>query len=108
MAGKAIEINDNNFESEVVNSPIPVLVDFWATWCGPCIKMGPIVETIAEEFDGKVKVGKVNVDDNPKVSMQFRITSIPTIMLFKNGQKVSEMVGARPKEFLADMINKAL
>lgn len=92
-----VRLTKNNFKDEVLNSNIPVLVDFWATWCGPCRMVAPIVEEIADEYDGRIKVGKVNVDEEPELSMQFRVASIPTLMVFKNGQLVNTAVGYRPK-----------
>ena len=90
-------ITTQNFEEEVLRSEKPVLVDFWATWCGPCRMVAPIVEEIADEYDGRIKVGKVNVDEEPELSMQFRVASIPTLMVFKNGKLVNTAVGYRPK-----------
>ena len=92
-----VRLTKNNFRDEVLNSDIPVLVDFWATWCGPCRMVAPIVEEIADEHDGRIKVGKVNVDEEPELAMQFRVASIPTLMVFKNGQLVNTAVGYRPK-----------
>lgn len=92
-----VRLTKNNFKDEVLNSNIPVLVDFWATWCGPCRMVAPIVEEIADEYDGRIKVGKVNVDEEPELAMQFRVASIPTLMVFKNGQLVNTAVGYRPK-----------
>ena len=92
-----VRLTKNNFRDEVLNSDIPVLVDFWATWCGPCRMVAPIVEEIANEYDGRIKVGKVNVDEEPELAMQFRVASIPTLMVFKNGQLVNTAVGYRPK-----------
>lgn len=92
-----VRLTKNNFRDEVLNSDIPVLVDFWATWCGPCRMVAPIVEEIADEYDGRIKVGKVNVDEEPELAMQFRVASIPTLMVFKNGQLVNTAVGYRPK-----------
>lgn len=92
-----VRLTKNNFRDEVLNSDIPVLVDFWATWCGPCRMVAPIVEEIADEYDGRIKVGKVNVDEEPELAMQFRVASIPTLMVFKNGQLVNTVVGYRPK-----------
>lgn len=86
-----------NFESEVLNSDIPVLVDFWATWCGPCMMLSPVIEEIAHEFEGKIKVGKVNVDEENELAMQYRVSNIPTLLLFKNGQLVNTSVGFMPK-----------
>ena len=92
-----VRLTKNNFRDEVLNSDIPVLVDFWATWCGPCRMVAPIVEEIADEYDGRIKVGKVNVDEEPELAMQFRVASIPTLMVFKNGQLVNTVIGYRPK-----------
>lgn len=101
----AIEINDGNFEQLVMKSDKPVMIDFWAEWCGPCRMVGPIVEEISKEYDGKAVVGKVNVDNNPNISMQFGIRNIPTILFFKGGQVVDKQVGAVPKSVLANKLN---
>lgn len=97
-----IILTKDNFESEVLNSDIPVLVDFWATWCGPCMMLSPVIEEIAEEFDGKIKVGKVNVDEQNELAMQYRVASIPTLLLFKNGQLVNTSVGFMPKNSIIE------
>ena len=93
-----IELTAENFNEEVLESDLPVLVDFWATWCGPCRMMAPIVEEIASEYDGKVNVGKINVDDEPELANAFEIDSIPTLMVFKNGEVAGTLVGLRKKE----------
>jgi thioredoxin 1 len=101
---KPINVDDANFAAEVTNSPIPVLVDFWAVWCGPCKMIAPIVEEIATEMDGKLKVVKMDVDANPRTSMQFGIRSIPTLLVFKGGQVVEQIVGAVPKRHLVEKL----
>ncbi len=106
--GKGIEITDANFEEEVVKSDIPVLIDFWAPWCGPCRMVGRIVEEIANDYAGKIKVGKINTDDNQKVAAQFGIRSIPTLMIFSGGELKESLVGVQPKEILAAKIDKVL
>ena len=92
-----LKITRENFENEVMKSNIPVLIDFWAPWCGPCRMMGPIIEQLAEEYVGKAKVGKVNVDEEGELSQAFGVMSIPTIVLVKDGKVVKQAVGARPK-----------
>jgi thioredoxin 1 len=101
---KPIEITDANFEQEVLKSDKPVLIDFWAVWCGPCKMIAPVVEEIATEYDGKLKVGKLDVDNNPEVSMKFGIRSIPTLMVFKGGKVVEQIIGAVPKRNLLDKV----
>ncbi len=93
----ALEFTDANFKTEVLDSDKLSVVDFWAEWCGPCRAIGPVIEELAKEYNGKVKVGKVNVDNNPKVSMDYGITSIPAILFLKNGVVVDKLVGAQPK-----------
>ena len=105
---EVLHINDADFQTTVVQSDIPVLVDFWAPWCGPCKMIAPILDEIAPEFAGKVKIVKINVDDNQLVAGQFGIRSIPTLLLFKNGQLVATQVGALPKNQLAAFINQHL
>jgi thioredoxin 1 len=103
-----IEITDANFTAEVELSDTPVLVDFWAPWCGPCKMVAPIVEEIASEYQGKLKVGKLNTDENQQVPTKFGIMSIPTLMIFKNGQVVERIVGAQPKDTLTSKIDAVL
>jgi thioredoxin 1 len=103
-----IEVTDANFQKEVLESKTPVLVDFWAEWCGPCKMIAPVVEQLAKDFDGKLKVGKVDVDSNQQTSMAFGIRSIPTLLIFKNGKVVEQIVGAVPKQALADKVTKHL
>ena len=105
---KAIELTDQNFAAEVENSSSTVLVDFWAEWCGPCRMVGPIVEELAGEYEGKVKVGKVDVDTNPQVSVKYGIRSIPTLLIFKNGQIVDQVIGAVPKAILKRQLDAQL
>lgn len=100
------EVQDASFEQEVLKNELPVLVDFWAPWCGPCRMVAPVVQEIADQYEGKVKVVKVNTDENPQVASQYGIRSIPTLMVFKNGEKVDMVVGAVPKATLADTLEK--
>ena len=99
-----LKITRENFENEVMKSNIPVLIDFWAPWCGPCQMMGPIIEQLAEEYEGKAKVGKVNVDEEGELSQAFGVMSIPTIVLVKDGKVVKQAVGARPKTEVEAML----
>ena len=99
-----LKITRENFENEVMKSNIPVLIDFWAPWCGPCQLMGPIIEQLAEEYEGKAKVGKVNVDEEGELSQAFGVMSIPTIVLVKDGKVVKQAVGARPKTEVEAML----
>lgn len=101
---KPIEITDSNFQQEVLNSATPVLIDFWAVWCGPCKMVAPVVEEIAKEYDGKLKVGKVDVDSNPEISMKYGIRSIPTLMVFKAGKIVEQIIGAVPKRNVIEKV----
>ena len=103
---EVLHINDADFESVVVNSDIPVLLDFWAPWCGPCKMIAPVLDELAPEFAGKVKIVKMNVDDNQATRAQFGVRSIPTLLLIKNGQVVATQVGALPKTQLANFINQ--
>ncbi|AAC21757.1 thiol reductase thioredoxin [Haemophilus influenzae] len=103
---EVLHINDADFESVVVNSDIPILLDFWAPWCGPCKMIAPVLDELAPEFAGKVKIVKMNVDDNQATPAQFGVRSIPTLLLIKNGQVVATQVGALPKTQLANFINQ--
>ena len=105
---KVLALSDANFDREVLQSDIPVLVDFWATWCSPCKAIAPLIDTVADEYAGKVKVGKVNVDDNPATPGKYGVRGIPTLVLFKGGVVVDEIVGAIPKSQLDALIAKAL
>jgi thioredoxin 1 len=104
----AVEITDSNFEEIVAKATKPVLLDFWAEWCGPCRMVGPVVEELSKDYDGKAVVGKVNVDSNPNISMQFGIRNIPTILFFKDGKVVDKQVGAVPKAVLAGKLDAQL
>ena len=101
-----ITLTSQNFENEVLNSNLPVLIDFWATWCGPCRMIAPIVEEFALKYEGKVKVGKINVDDEPALASQFGIVSIPTLIVIKNGEVVNKAIGVRPKEKILELFGE--
>jgi thioredoxin 1 len=103
-----IVVTDQNFEAEVLKSQVPVVVDFWAPWCAPCRIVGPIIEELAKEFAGKVKVGKMNVDDNTQTAGTYGIMSIPTVMVFKNGTPLKSLVGAQSKDTYKNAVNEAL
>lgn len=107
MADEII-LNEDNFSQEVEKSPVPVLVDFWAPWCGPCRMLAPIIEEIASEYKGKAKVCKVNTDENPELASRFQISAIPTLILFKGGKVVKELVGLQSKEELQRILNEVL
>jgi thioredoxin 1 len=103
-----VHVSDDNFEQEVIKSERPVLVDFWAPWCGPCRAIGPVVEDLAEVYKDRVKVAKLNIDDNPKTATVYGVMSIPTIVLFKNGNALDKVVGLVPKDRLEELVKKAL
>ena len=103
-----ITVTDDSFEQEVLKSDVPVLVDFWAPWCGPCKMVAPIVEEIAGEYNGRLKVGKLNTDENVNTAASQGIRALPTLVLFRNGQRVAEIVGYRPKRDLQQLLEKAL
>ncbi len=103
-----VAVTDDTFEAEVTNSDVPVVVDFWAEWCGPCKQIGPSLEELSDEYDGKVKIVKVNVDENPNSPAQMGVRGIPALFLFKDGEVVSNKTGAAPKAALADWINSSL
>jgi len=102
---KTVTITDDNFENEVINSDLPVLIDFWAVWCGPCKIIAPVVEQLAEEYEGKLKVGKLDVDSNQQTSIKYGVRSIPTLLLFKNGEVKDTIIGAVPKQQIVQKIN---
>ena len=103
-----IKFTDQNFEEEVEKSKLPVLVDFWAVWCGPCQMMGPIIEELAEKFDGKMKIGKLNVDENSNTAQKYEVLGIPSLKFFKNGEIVDEVTGLQPKEVIIEKINSII
>ena len=103
-----LHVTDKNFSAEVLNADLPVLVDFWATWCAPCRSISPIVEDLAKDFRGKVKVAKLNIDENPGTPSQYGVRGIPTLILFKGGKVVDQIVGAVPKSRLVALVEKAL
>ena len=108
MAGAVSELTENKFDQEVLKSTTPVLVDMWAPWCGPCRLIGPVLDELAGQYQGKVKFTKMNVDDHPQVAAQYRVMNIPTLLLFKGGQEVDRVVGAQPKQELVRRIDKLL
>jgi thioredoxin 1 len=109
MAGdKVVQLSDAEFENQVLKSDVPVLVDFWASWCAPCKAIAPVVDDLAETFDGQVKICKLNVDENPSTPGQYGVRGIPTLILFKGGEVIDQVVGAVPKGQLESLIKKAL
>ena len=108
MAGNVVEFTDANFDAEVLQSSTPVLVDFWAPWCGPCRMLAPSIEQLSAEYAGKVKIGKLNTDESSDTAAKFGIRSIPTLLLFKDGQVVNQLVGALPKDKIAEQIDRTL
>ena len=102
------QIKDNEFESEVINSKLPVLIDFWAEWWGPCRMLSPILDQLSEEMDGKVKIVKMNIDENPETPSKFGVRGIPTMLLFKEGKQIATKVGVQPKNALQEWINSSL
>jgi thioredoxin 1 len=103
-----VEVTDSNFQAEILDSKVPVLVDFWAAWCAPCRAIAPHVEALAKDYDGKIRVGKCDIDSNPTFPSQYDIRSIPTLLVFKAGKVVGQVVGAVPKTRIEDLIKKAL
>jgi len=105
---KVINLTQDNFKSDIIDSDIPALVDFWAPWCSPCRMIAPVVDEVAEEFGGKVKVGKVNVDENRDIAIEYGVMSIPTLIVFKGGQAVDRVVGFKPKNEMKTLLEKYL
>ena len=108
MSEHVQEFTDQNFDSDVAQSDIPVLIDFWATWCGPCKAIAPVIDEIAGEYNGKVKVGKVDVDQNQNTAMKYGVRSIPTLLIMKDGKVVNQIVGAVPKSNITDMLDQLI
>lgn len=107
MSDKTVELTSGNFQSEVLESDTPVLVDFWAVWCAPCRMIAPVVDELAGTYEGKVKFGKLNVDEHGEIAARYNVRGIPTLLLFNNGQVVDQMVGAGPRGMLVNMIERA-
>ena len=108
MSDSVIEVSDSDFEEKVLKSSVPVLVDFWAPWCGPCKSIAPILEDVASEFGGKILIAKMNVDDNPRSPAKYNVRAIPNMVIFKSGAEVARVVGAVPKDDLVASINKVI
>jgi len=108
MTGTVLELSHDNFEQEVLKATTPVLVDLWAPWCGPCRLIAPLVEELAETYRGKVKFGKLNVDDHPQLAAQYRVMNIPTLLLFKGGREIDRLVGVQPKQELIRRLDTAI
>jgi thioredoxin 1 len=108
VSANTIAVSDNTFDSDVIKSDTPVLVDFWAPWCGPCVAIGPVLDDLASEYGGRIKVAKMNVDENPNIPAQYGVRSIPFMVMFKGGEVVDSVVGAVPKNKLKDMIEKTI
>ncbi len=108
MSNNVNEFTDENFDVDVAKSELPVLIDFWAAWCGPCKAIAPIIDEIAVEYEGKIKVGKVDVDKNQNTAMKYGVRSIPTLLIMKSGEVVNQIVGAVPKENITDILNKVI
>ena len=108
MGKNLVEFSVDNFQKEVLEAPVPVLVDFWAPWCGPCRMIAPLVEQIAEEFAGRARIGKINVDDNEDIATQYNVRSIPTLLVFKGGQVVGQQTGASTKDVIAKLVERFL
>lgn len=105
---KVVQLTDDSFEADVLKSTVPVLVDFWATWCAPCKAIGPMIDGLADDYEGKVRIGKLNVDENPATPGQFGVRGIPTLILFKDGKVIDQVVGAVPKSQLEALLQKVL
>ncbi len=108
MSNNVNEFTDENFDVDVAKSELPVLIDFWAAWCGPCKAIAPIIDEIAVEYEGKIKVGKVDVDKNQNTAMKYGVRSIPTLLIMKSGEVVNQIVGAVPKENITDILDKVI
>jgi len=108
MAGNVLEFTDANFETEVLKSDLPVLVDFWAEWCAPCLRLGPTIEELATDFQGQVRIGKMNTDKNSEIPTNYGISALPTMLVFKGGEVVDKLVGQSPKAKIATSLNKQL